>query len=323
MKTLTEKAHKLQEFLRKGIWQLRIEELSNAKARFVKFAKIALITTKTYARQKIEPQAVSLSYFSVMALVPLIALIFAIAGGIGLDHEIRTFLYENLGSADNQRYLDTLLASAQNIIDTAKSGWIGMLSALTYIWTIIRLMSGVENAFNNVWVVDQTRNVLKRSMYYFIILLLSPFVIMVLFATSFMYLNLWEYIGFDVASFTFIMKLISWALFYVGATFIFSAMYKFIPNHHVKYGMAFRAAIFAALVFTVVQFMYLETQVFVTGLNKVYGTLAAIPLFMIWLNVSWKIILMGSELSYAFQHVDNYNLEDQHGKDFAIHTGRL
>ena len=62
--------------------------------------------------------------------------------------------------------------------------------------------------------------------------------------------------------------------------------------------------------FTAVQCMYLETQVFVTRLNGVYGTFAAIPLFMIWLNISWNIILMGAELSYAFQNVDTYNLED-------------
>ena len=70
------------------------------------------------------------------------------------------------------------------------------------------------------------------------------------------------------------------------------------------------AAVFAAVAFTAVQFMYLETQVFVTRLNGVYGTFAAIPLFMIWLNISWNIILMGAELSYAFQNVDTYNLED-------------
>ena len=87
-------------------------------------------------------------------------------------------------------------------------------------------------------------------------------------------------------------------------------MYKFIPKFDVKYGVALRAAAFSALAFTAVQFLYLETQLLVTRLNGVYGTFAAIPLFMVWLNISWNIILMGAELSYAFQHVDTYNLED-------------
>jgi membrane protein len=70
------------------------------------------------------------------------------------------------------------------------------------------------------------------------------------------------------------------------------------------------AASISAIAFTAVQFLYLETQLLVTRLNGVYGTFAAIPLFMIWLNISWNIILMGAEISYAFQHVDNYNLDD-------------
>ena len=73
---------------------------------------------------------------------------------------------------------------------------------------------------------------------------------------------------------------------------------------------ALRAAFFAAIPFAIVQYTYLETQVFVTRLNSIYGAFAAVPLFMIWINIGWFIILIGAELSYAFQHVDNYNLED-------------
>jgi membrane protein len=99
-------------------------------------------------------------------------------------------------------------------------------------------------------------------------------------------------------------------LFTLIAGFTFSAMYKFIPNYKVNYPTALRAALFAAVAFGVVQFFYLETQMLVTRLNGIYGTFAAVPLFMIWLNLSWSIILIGAELSYAFQHVDSYNIED-------------
>ena len=134
--------------------------------------------------------------------------------------------------------------------------------------------------------------------------------ILVLFSGAFAYTNMLEYMGLNLEGFSFIKKLISWGLFTVFATLIFSAMYKFIPKFDVKYRVALRAAAFSALAFTAVQFLYLETQLLVTRLNGVYGTFAAIPLFMVWLNISWNIILMGAELSYAFQHVDTYNLED-------------
>ena len=87
-------------------------------------------------------------------------------------------------------------------------------------------------------------------------------------------------------------------------------MYKFIPNAKVKYRSAFQASIPAALAFTLVQYMYLETQVFVTRLSTVFGAFAAVPLFMVWINIGWFIILIGAELAYAFQNVDSYNIDD-------------
>lgn len=308
MKRIKTKTHKLINFFSEEIWDLEMEELSKAKARFIKYAKVCIITAKTYAQQKIGPQAVALSYFSVMALVPFLAIVFGITGGLGLDGLLKEYLYANFSS--NQGLIDKILSFSQNIIDTAQSGWMGLLNALLFLWIIFRLMSGVENAFNNVWKVNKTRSLVRRFSYYVIILLLSPFVILVLFSGSFIYTDLLEYMGLDIEGFTFIKKAISWVLFIVVAMLTFSAMYKFIPKHYVKYGVALRAASISAIAFTAVQFLYLETQLLVTRLNGVYGTFAAIPLFMIWLNISWNIILMGAEISYAFQHVNNYNLDD-------------
>ena len=308
MKRFKGKTNNLKLFFSEEIWDLELEELSRAKARFIKYVKVAIITTKTYAQQKIGPQAVALSYLSVMALVPFLAIVFAITGGLGVDGLLKEFMYSNFSA--NQGVIDTVLSFSQNIIDTARSGWMGLLNALLFLWIIYRLMAGVESAFNNVWKVNGNRSLVRRLSYYLLILILSPFVILVLFSGSFVYTNLLDYMGLNIEEFSFIKKVLSWLLFIIVAALTFSAMYKFIPKYKVEYGVAFRAAVFAAVAFTGMQFLYLETQLLVTRLNGVYGTFAAIPLFMVWLNISWNIILMGAELSYAFQHVDNYNLDD-------------
>ena len=308
MKRFKGKTNNLKRFFSEEIWDLELEELSKAKARFIKYVKVAIITTKTYAQQKIGPQAVALSYLSVMALVPFLAIVFAITGGLGVDGLLKEFMYENFSS--NQGVIDTVLSFSQNIIDTAQSGWMGFFNAFLFLWIIYRLMAGVESAFNNVWKVNSNRSLVRRLSYYLLILILSPFVILVLFSGSFVYTNLLDYMGLNIEEFSFIKKVLSWLLFIIVAALTFSAMYKFIPKYKVEYGVAFRAAVFAAVAFTGMQFLYLETQLLVSRLNGVYGTFAAIPLFMVWLNISWNIILMGAELSYAFQHVDTYNLED-------------
>ena len=265
MKRLKGKTKRLKSFFSEEIWELELEELSKAKARFIKYVKVAIITAKTYAQQKIGPQAVALSYLSVMALVPFLAIVFAITGGLGVDGLLKEFMYSNFST--NQGVIDTVLSFSQNIIDTARSGWMGFLNALLFLWIIYRLMAGVESAFNNVWKVNDNRSLVRRLSYYLLILILSPFVILVLFSGSFVYTNLLEYMGLNIEEFTFIKKLLSWLLFVAVAALTFSAMYKFIPKYKVEYGVAFRAAVFAAAAFTGMQFLYLETQLLVTRLN--------------------------------------------------------
>jgi membrane protein len=308
MKRIKRKTYKLKRFFSEDIWAMEMEELSKARARFIKYVKVLIITVKTFAQQKVGPRAIALSYLSMMAIVPILAIVFGITGGFGLGDKLKEFMYANFGG--NEQLIDTVLQFAQNIIDTAQSGWMGFFSALLFIWIIFRLMMNVESAFNNVWKVEQSRNFMKRFAFYIAILLLAPFVIFVMFAGSFVYSNALDYLGLNLEEFSFIKKFISWALFVVVAGFTFSAMYKFIPNYKVNYSTALRAAFFAAFAFAAVQFFYLETQLLVSRLNGIYGTFAAVPLFMIWLNISWNIVLIGAEVSYAFQHVDSYNIED-------------
>ena len=175
---------------------------------------------------------------------------------------------------------------------------------------IFWMMFSVERVFNNVWKVHKSRNIFKRFSFYILILTISPFIIMLFFSGSIIYSNLLENIGLDLKSMETFSSFLGWVIFYIVATFTFSAMYKFIPNARVMYSNALRSAAISALAFTLLQYLYLGTQVFVTRLNMVYGAVAAIPLFMFWMNFGWFIILFGAELSYAYQHVDDYNIDN-------------
>ena len=308
MKRLVRKTRKFKDFIREDIWQVELEELSKAKARFVKYMKVLLITIKTFSAEKIGFQAVALSFFSTMSVVPFIAIVFAITGGLGLADKLKEFLY---GYFDNsQQIIDTVLGFAQNIINTAQSSAMGLVSALIFVYIVVWMMMSVERVFNNVWRVQKARNIFKRLSIIFAMLLVSPFVVMVFFAGSFAYSHALNYIGFDIEAFGALKTLLAWVLFGIVVMLTLSVMYKFIPNAEVEYIEALRAALPAAVAFTLMQYMYLETQVFVTRLNTIYGAFAAVPLFMVWINIGWFIILIGAELSYAFQHVDNYNIED-------------
>lgn len=305
---ITRKTYRLKRFIRDDIWTLELENLSKAKARFVKYLKVMMITIKTFSSEKIGFQAVALSFFSTMSVVPFIAIVFAITGGFGLADKLKEFLYDYFNNS--QQTIDMVLGFAQNIIDTAQSSLMGLVSALLFVWIVIWMMMNVEKVFNNVWKVQKSRKIFRRLSVIIAMLLVSPFIILVFFGGSFVYSHALSYIGLDVETFSVFKTILSWALFAVVATFTFSAMYKFIPNAPVYYSSALRAAIYSGVAFTIMQYLYLETQVFVTRINGIYGAFAAVPLFMIWINIGWFIILIGAELSYAFQHVDSYNIDD-------------
>ena len=298
----------MKSFFKNDIWTLNMDDLSKAKARFVRYSKVAMITIKTFSSQKIGFQAVALSFFSSLAAVPLVAIMFAVTDGLGLAEVMKDLIYKTFSSS--QQTIDTLLGFSENVINHAQSSAMGLISSVFFILVVIVLMLNIEKVFNNVWRVRERRKLVKRLSYVIIMILLSPFVVMLFFLGSIVYSYLLTSLGLDHESWGIIRTIASWGLFGIIVTSVLTTMYKLIPNAEVSFGAAFRAAVPAALAFTIVQFLYLETQILVTNFNTIYGTFAAVPLFMIWLNLGWFVILIGAELSYAFQHVDSYKIED-------------
>lgn len=308
MKRIRRQTRRIKDFINEDIWRLELEELSKARARFVKYVKILLITIRTFSAEKIGFQAVALSFFSTMSVVPFIAIVFAITGGLGLADKLQELLYGYF--QNSTQIIDFVINAARNIIESTAGGGMGAISGLLFAWIVVWMMLSVERVFNNVWRVTTNRNIFKRLSYIIAMLLIAPFVIMVFFSGTIFYSHVLELLGLNNDSLTTFNTILAWLIFGVIVTFTFSAMYKFIPNAKVDYATALRAAIPAAIAFTVMNYLYLETQVMVTRLNAVYGVFAAVPLFMMWMNVGWNIILIGSELSYAFQHVENYNIDE-------------
>lgn len=305
---MIKKIRKVRSFLSEDIWNENLNNLSRMRAHFIKDLRVLVVTIKTFSAEKIGFQAVALSFFCTMAAVPLMAVAFAITGGLGLEDTLKQLLVSNI---PNQQAVDTLFGYAQNVIDTAQSSPVGLVSALLFTWLVLWMMMCVESVFNNVWRVNKSRNIFKRLTFYLVIMGLSPFVVLLFFAGAIVYSNVLDVLVPDVAFSENIKNFLGWVVFAAVSVMTFSAMYKFIPNHYVRYKDALKAALLSGVLFTILQYLFLETQIFVSRLNTIYGAVAAIPLFMFWLNFGWFIILIGAELSYAFQNVDNYNLDTE------------
>ena len=275
----------------------------------LKVFKVARLTLKSYNHNKMSFQCVALSYFIMLAVIPFLAFLFAAAGDLGISDRISEVLFKFLPS--DSKLVSMLIDKADNIIDIAQSGPVGIVSALFFFWSIIWMMFQVERVFNNVWGIEKIpRNIFKRFGFYIGALLLSPFIVLIFGAGIAFYSNVTNLFGLDMSDLKVLPQLLGFAAFYVVTVFTLSVMYKGIPAAPVKYRNALWAALIAGLVFVIFQYLYLETQMFVARMNAVYGVLAAIPLFLMWLNWSWQIILYGAQLSCSLQNVDAINPEE-------------
>lgn len=306
------------------LWELNIDGLPGARRRLVRFIKLVRITFNEFAENRMGFQCVALSYFSALAIIPFAAFIFAVGGGLGLDDRLSALAHEILPS--NPEFIDTILEKAGNILQIAQSGIVGIIGALAFLWTIIWLFFQVERVFNNVWGIRKIpRKLYTRFSFYFLALFLAPFIVLLFSAGIAIYSNVTSLIGIHIhiKEVSGIITFLGWLVFYALAVLTFSAMYKFIPSPKVYYKNAFIAALVSGFVFVLFQFVYLKTQIFVTRLNAVYGVLAAIPLFLMWLNYSWQIVIYGAQLCYGIQNVDSYQIPEGRLKDFTPMWDRL
>ncbi len=296
------------KFLITDIWHLDLSELSIMRARMVRYLKVLIITIKGFSNDRVGLQAIALSFFSALAVVPIVALVFAVTNGFGLSDKFEMLLYSYFEG--NEDIIAYLVRFANNIIQTSRNGLFGSISVIFFLWTVIWLMLSIEKSFNEVWKLERGRSFRKRAAYYLLMLIVSPMVIFIFLTLGLVYSNALESIGLEIDRFIPLTSIVTWLVAYAFITGVFTIMYKFIPNTKVKLSAAFNSALILAFAFIIVQFFYLETQLMVSGLNAVYGVFAAIPLFLIWMNISWTIILFGAELSHAYQNVDSYNIND-------------
>ena len=302
-------ASKITDLFTDRIWTLDTSGCSAFYAETVRIVKLIRITFRTFMENRMGFQCVALSYFITLALVPFIAFAFAVTGGLGLDDMITEIFQIALPS--HPEIVEMLSERAGNILDSAQGGGLGLVSALLFLWTILWMMFQVERVFNNVWgILKIPRKVYKRFGFYFLVLILSPFIV-VIFGTGLVYAtNIPNLYGLDLKEVRFLIKLLGYVIFYLILVGTLSVMYKYIPATWVRYGYAFRAALIAGVFFMLFQYLYLRTQMFMGRLNQAYGVLAAVPLFLIWLNFSWQIIIYGAQLTYSFQNVDTYKASD-------------
>ena len=275
------KVRLLKRFLTRDIWRVTEDEVSRMKYLMYNTTKVLLLSVQRFSDDRIVNKASALTYNTLLSIVPILAILFAVARGLGfadiMEEQVRR------GMEGQTVAVDIIIQLTNSYLQHAQSGIFIGIGLIVLLWAVLTLTSNIEKAFNQIWQVKKQRTPFRKI-------------------TDYVegYLILSSFAKFLVRSVPFI---------FTG--FMFTGLYIFMPNTRVRFKNAIVPGFIAGAAFQVLQYFYINSQIWVSNYNAIYGSFAAIPMFLRWTQISWSICLFGAELSYCNQNFENYNFANE------------
>lgn len=294
------------EFLSYEIWRINRDEVNRTRFSLYSIMKILYLCVQRYRTNTLVSRASALTYSSLFSLVPILAILFAIARGFGLSDMLEKTLQNSV--AIPQENTRVLLEFVQSYLNETKSGVFLGVGIVALFYSVINLTNNIEVTFNRIWHVRKSRTILRKVTDYFSMFLLLPVLIVISSGMSIYVGQIASGLeGYQILApiVKFFIKLIPFVITWG----MFSALYMFMPNTHVKMRPAIISGITIGTAYQIFQFLYISSQVYVSRYNAIYGSFAALPLFLLWLQLSWSLILFGVELTYAQQNLKHYSFD--------------
>lgn len=299
---------KFRDFILNKICKKNLEQLSKLKRFYYRFIKIIWITTHNFFKHKLILKASALTYFSLMAIVPFFSLILFFANKIGYQQKIEKDLIQRF--SDQKEIINRVVIFAKNLILETRGGIIALIGSIFLFWSLISVFSLLESSMNEIWGVEIKRKLKRRLGNYFGLMFAIPFITVAFISAKIYVLALLPKHFLNQHFLHFFIRL---SPYFLLLTF-FTIIYIFMPFAKVKIKYAFFSAFFASLIYQIVQAIYFIFQFKLTKVSGIYGSFAALPLFLIWLQLSWIIFLFGAQLSFSFQNIRKIKIQHMRKK---------
>lgn len=296
----------LWNFLTDGIWRITEDEVTKTTYSAYNVIKSIYLCINRFTKDRLVSKASALTYSTLLAIVPILAIVFAIARGFGFDQLVHQQMAESFGG--NSEALQFLSNFADSYLSQSKGGVFIGVGVLLLFWTVLNLINNMEITFNRIWQVKKARSMYRKITDYSSMLLLIPLLLVVSGGLSiYMSTALKHAEEFTLLAplSKFLIRLIPFVLTWL----MFTGLYIFLPNTKVKLKHALVAGILAGTAHQAFQYLYISGQLWVSRYNAIYGSFAALPLFLLWLQVSWTICLFGAQLTYATQNIRNFSFD--------------
>ncbi len=299
---------KVQQYITEDIWRIPKFQLSRPHLFIINILRVLLLAIKGFLQDKCSQKSSALTFYSLLSVVPVVALIFGIAKGFGLAEVLETELRSRFNNQDgigHEAIINYIIPMAKNYLDNTKGSIIIGVGLILLFWSVMRVLGNIEQSFNEIWEVNKSRSFARKFADYIALLFISLIFIissssMIMFVAS----------KFDNYALLSIMgRFMTLVLPYVLICVVFVILMLIMPNTKVNFVSALIGGVVAGILFQLLQYYYIHFQVGVSKYNAIYGSFAALPLFLIWLQMSWLIVLFGAELSFAVQNVNSFEFE--------------
>lgn len=297
-------------YLDHDIWRIRVRDIKGPHGFLLRMVRIVVLSFREFSLSRCALWASALTFYSLLSIVPVFAMVFGVAKGFGLDHFLKQQIMRN--AQGQQEVMMRIAEFSENLLKTTSGGLIAGIGLLLLFWSVIQVLSNIERAFNHIWGIRNSRSLSQKFTDYLALMLIVPvFFIAASGATIFLTsqvamiterMNLPWHIGpWIVGS----MQILPFIVFACLLTYL----YVFIPNGKIKMTSALIGGVTAGAIYQIVQWGYVKFQIGAANAGAVYGTFAALPLFLVWLQIGWMIVLYGAELSFAHQNEERFEFE--------------
>ncbi len=301
---------RVHEYLTGDLWRIRERDLPRSRVFFIRPLRIAVLSIRGVFEDRAPLRASALTFFSLLSIVPVVAMVFGIAKGFGFEKGLERILLENMGG--QEEVVARIVDFANALLEDVKGGLVAGVGLIFLLYTIIKILSQVEIAFNDIWGIKKGRSLGRKITDYLSLMLIAPILFLIsssatVFITSGVKLALERvtFLAFASPAIFLTLKILPYALIWV----LFSFMYVFIPNTQIRFSSGILGGMVAGTMYQVFQWGYISLQIGVANYNAVYGSFAALPLFFIWMNTSWLIVLFGAEIAFSHQNTETYEFE--------------
>lgn len=303
---------KIISFITDGVWAMDLKKYSRTLTFFIRQLRIILLAVRGFKENKIQLRASALTYYTMMSIVPVAAMVFGISKGFGFERKLETQIREQFAEREElQEVIDYIINFANSMLENINGGFIAGVGLVVLFWSVMKVLGNIENSFNAIWLIQKSRPFIRKFSDYLSMMLIAP-VLFVLSSTLTVFLSntisgdqaILQYLGPVI---NFLAGIIPYLLIFL----LFTLTYVIMPNTKVYFKNGLYAGVLAGIIFQVIQWVYIHFQVGVSKYGAIYGSFVALPLFLVWLQISWLIVLLGAEISFACQNIEKYEFEPE------------